>query len=55
MSKTIVLVRRMYDPIKKVEWLESFRLSANSKEELKEELAKLNLRHPRWTGDTPHG
>lgn len=54
-SRNIVIVRRMYDPEKKVAWFQSFRIRANSREELKEELAKLNLVHPLWTGETPHG
>ena len=47
------IVRRMYDPIARKSWHQTFTIEFNSMEEFKAELAKLNAIHPRWTGEVP--
>lgn len=52
---TIILYRRMYDPVARKSWWQPFTIEAGTPAELKAEIAKLDARHPRWTGETPHG
>lgn len=49
----IILVRRMFDPIVRKTWLQQFTIEARNDAEFKAELAKLDARHPRWTGEVP--
>lgn len=51
----VIIVRRMYDPIARKSWVQPFTIEANSQAELDAELAKLDARHPRWTGEVPNG
>lgn len=51
----MVVYRRMYDPLARKQWVERFVLKGKSLADLNAELAKLNARHRKWTGQGAEG
>jgi hypothetical protein len=51
----MVIFRRMYDPLARKQWVESFVLEGNSLAELDAEYARLDARHRKWTGNGAEG
>ena len=54
MTKHLIVILQMYDPMAKKMWLQDVHLKFISKEEFKAEIAKLKSRYPLWTGNTGH-